>query len=143
MNPLTESERLMASVILVFIVYFGLDSLLFLVTGDESASVVRYRLTFSFVVGMAAGILFYVYGHRPSPAEKSFSILEKTLSDDEMLMVTLVRDAPGLTQDSLRFRTDFSKSKVSALLLNLEKKGVIQREKSGKTYKVHLGEWVK
>ncbi|MBU7026807.1 MAG: hypothetical protein HXS48_07680 [Theionarchaea archaeon] len=148
MKLLTENERLMASVILIFIVYFGLDSLLSLAIGDESASFVRGRLTFSFVAGMASGILFYVYSRRavtgsPEQDLDKIVVLKRALSDDEMVIIDMVKDTPGVTQDSLRFRTEFSKSKVSALILNLEKKGIIQREKSGKTYKIFLSEWLK
>jgi uncharacterized membrane protein len=138
----------MASVILIFIVYFGLDSLLSLVIGDAT-SLLRGRLTFSFVVGMAAGILFYLYSRRSAPAPdgeplaRSMMILKKALTDDEMLLISIVTDTPGVTQDSLRFRTEFSKSKVSALIVNLEKKGIIQREKTGKTYKIFLSESLK
>ena len=148
MKLLTENERLMASVILIFIVYFGLDSLLSLVLNDESTSLVRGRLTFSFVAGMASGILFYLYSKRSgAPSDKqdtdrNIRILKRALNDDEMRIIDMVKDTPGLTQDSLRFRTDFSKSKVSALILNLEKKGIVQREKSGKTYKIFLSEFL-
>lgn len=148
MKLLTENERLMASVILIFIVYFGLDSLLSLVLNDESTSLVQGRLTFSFVAGMASGILFYLYSKRSgTPTDKqdmdrNIQILKRALNDDEMRIIDMVKDTPGLTQDSLRFRTDFSKSKVSALILNLEKKGIVQREKSGKTYKIFLSEFL-
>jgi uncharacterized membrane protein len=144
MRLLTENERLMASVILIFIVYFGLDSLLSLIVGDES--LVRGRLTLSFVTAMASGIVFYVYTKRSAPVsepDKSMMILKKALTDDEIAIIDMVKDTPGVTQDSLRFRTDFSKSKVSALILNLEKKGIVQREKTGKTYKIFLSEFLK
>jgi uncharacterized membrane protein len=142
---LTENERLMASVILIFIVYFGLDSFLSLVLNDQAASFVRERLTFSFVAGMVSGILFYWYSKKTTQSSEldKMGILKRTLTDDEMLILTIVRDTPGVTQDSLKFRTEFSKSKVSALSLNLEKKGIIQREKSGRTYKIFLSEWLK
>ncbi|MBU7017710.1 MAG: hypothetical protein HXS44_09385 [Theionarchaea archaeon] len=139
MRLLTENERLMASVILVFIMYFGLDSLFSLVIRDES--LVRGRLTLSFVTAMASGIVFYVYSRRSisvAEPDKSIMILKKALTDDEIAIIDMVKDTPGVTQDSLRFRTDFSKSKVSALILNLEKKGIVQREKTGKTYKIFL-----
>ena len=147
MKLLTENERLMASVILVFIMYFGLDSLLSLIIKDES--LVRGRLTLAFITAMASGIVFYVYSRRSAPAaepdksvkDRSMIILKKALTDDEVAIVDMVRDTPGVTQDSLRFRTDFSKSKVSALILNLEKKGIVQREKTGKTYKIYLSEF--
>jgi uncharacterized membrane protein len=144
----------MASVLLIFIVYFGLDSLVFLFTGDESASIVRYRLAFSFVVGMSSGIAFYLYSKRSAPMEisektdgdgldKSISILERALSEDEMTIIDMVRGTGELTQDSIRFRSGFSKSKVSALVLNLEKKGILQRERLGRTYKIFLSDWLK
>ena len=142
MRLLTENERLMASVIMIFIVYFGLDSLLSLIVGDES--LVRGRLTLSFVTAMASGIVFYVYTRRSAPVsepDKSMMILKKALTNDEITIIGMVKDTPGVTQDSLRFRTDFSKSKVSALILNLEKKGIVQREKTGKTYKIYLSEF--
>lgn len=147
MKLLTENERLMASVILVFIMYFGLDSLLSLIIKDES--LVRGRLTLAFITAMASGIVFYVYSRRSAPAaepdksvkDRSMIILKKALTDDEVAIVDMVKDTPGVTQDSLRFRTDFSKSKVSALILNLEKKGIVQREKTGKTYKIYLSEF--
>lgn len=142
MKLLTENERVMASVILIFIVYFGLDSLLSLVLGDQV--LVRARLTFSFVAGMASGIVFYLYSKRArtesGDIKKSMKILNLALTKDEMLIIDMVKNAPGVTQDSIRFRTAFSKSKVSALVLHLERKGIIQREKSGKTYKIFLSE---
>lgn len=151
MKDLTENERLMASVILIFIVYFGMDSLLFLFTGDESGTVVRNRLSFSFVAGMGSGIGFYLLTKKAVPVEtaaapstgmdRSMTILERALSEDEMLIIEMVREAEkGLTQDSIKFRTGYSKSKVSALILNLEKKGLIQRERLGKTYNIFLSE---
>jgi uncharacterized membrane protein len=93
---------------------------------------------------MASGILFYWYSKTTQPSDlDKMGILKRTLTDDEMLILSIVRDTPGVTQDSLKFRTEFSKSKVSALSLNLEKKGIIQREKSGRTYKIFLSEWLK
>jgi uncharacterized membrane protein len=63
--------------------------------------------------------------------------------EDEALLLEIIRENEGITQDSLRFRTGFSKSKVSALLLNLEKKGIITRERLGRTYKVFIADWIK
>jgi uncharacterized membrane protein len=146
-KALTENERVMAFVILIFIVYFGLDSLLSLMMKDES--LLRQRLTSSFVAGVTAGLVFYFlssrWGHKPRTGDidRSMNVLGRTLSDDEMMILSLVKDSSGITQDSVKFRTDFSKSKVSALVLGLEKKGIIQREKTGKTYKLFLGEWLK
>lgn len=147
-KPATENERVLATFLLVFIVYFGLDSLASLLLTEESLSILRYRLTLSFIAGIAAGALFYMWA-KPEEAQerrgldKSYAILERALSEDEALLLEIIRENEGITQDSLRFRTGFSKSKVSALLLNLEKKGIITRERLGRTYKVFIADWIK
>ena len=76
-------------------------------------------------------------------AQHEFSIpADLDLSDSEI--DNMVRDAEaGRTQDSIKFRTGFSKSKVSALILNLEKKGLIQRERLGKTFNIFLSKLLK
>jgi|Deesub1362A_J573_1020465.scaffolds.fasta_scaffold44407_1 uncharacterized membrane protein len=151
-KPATENERVLATFLLVFIVYFGLDSLASLVFTEESLSFLRYRLTLSFIIGIIAGALFYLWAKpeeeerpekKPKVLDKSYAILERALSEDEALLLEIIRENEGITQDSLRFRTGFSKSKVSALLLNLEKKGIITRERLGRTYKVFIADWIK
>ncbi|NOZ59997.1 MAG: winged helix-turn-helix transcriptional regulator [Euryarchaeota archaeon] len=145
-KPATENERVLATFLLVFIVYFGLDSLASLLLTEESLSLLRYRLTLSFIAGIAAGALFYMWAkpeEEKKQDSKSYAILERALSEDEALLIEIIRENEGITQDSLRFRTGFSKSKVSALLLNLEKKGIITRERLGRTYKVFIADWIK
>ncbi len=65
-------------------------------------------------------------------------ILSKALSDDEKAVIEEVRRAGEITQDSLRFRLDWSKAKVSRILTNLDKMNLIQRKRTGKTYTVFL-----
>ncbi len=149
-KPKTENERLLASVLIIFIVYFTLDSITSLLIPEESLRTLRYRLTLSFIVGMSAGILFYLWAKPAEEAEqpkqsvdRSYEILERALTEDEITLLDIIRKNEGITQDSLRFRTGFSKSKVSALLLNLEKKGIITRERLGRTYKLYLSDWIK
>jgi uncharacterized membrane protein len=48
-----------------------------------------------------------------------------------------VLESPGLTQIELRDRADFSKSKVSQTVSGLEKRGLLYREKQGRTYRVY------
>ena len=74
----------------------------------------------------------------PVAQSDDFSILKRALTPDETLLLEKVREVPdGITQDSLRFRLDWSKAKVSALLVNLDRLGLVQRERMGKTYRVH------
>jgi uncharacterized membrane protein len=148
-KPATENERLFTSVILVFIVYFGLNSLIFAAFGEDS-TVVHYLMTISFLGGMIAGIFFFLWS-RPSKNiiepqnvfKRNIAVLKKALNEDENLLIDMISESEGITQDSIRFKTKFSKSKVSALLSELEKKDILSREKLGRTYKVFISDWLK
>lgn len=75
----------------------------------------------------------------PTPAKvDELEIIKRVLSDDEKAVVDEVRRAGEITQDSLRFRLDWSKAKLSRILTNLDRLNIIQRERVGKTYNVFL-----
>jgi uncharacterized membrane protein len=75
----------------------------------------------------------------PVPAKvDELEIIKRVLSDDEKAVVDEVRRAGEITQDSLRFRLDWSKAKLSRILTNLDRLNIIQRERLGKTYNVFL-----
>ena len=59
------------------------------------------------------------------------------LPDDERRILKPVLDSPGLTQIELRDRSDFSKSKVSQTVSDLEKRGLLYREPQGRTFRVY------
>ena len=148
-KPFSENERLFTSVLLVFIVYFGLNSLIFSVFGEESA-VVHYLMTLSFIGGMAAGVIFFLWSRTSlkqpetvSVVKRNVEVLKKALSEDERLLLDMIGESEGVTQDSIRFKTGFSKSKVSALISEMEKKDILSREKLGRTYKVFISDWLK
>lgn len=67
----------------------------------------------------------------------------KLLSDDEATVLRIIAENEGITQDSLRARTEFSNSKMSMIIKKLEEKDLIVREKFGKTFKVYLSDWIK
>jgi uncharacterized membrane protein len=152
-KPRTENERLLASVLLVFVIYFGLNSLIFAFYEEQNSIVVRYFMSLSFLGGVLAGVLFFLWskprgGIKPreiagSPLERNLAILEHALKEDEVLLLRMIVNSEGVTQDSLRFRSGFSKSKVSALLLGMEKNGIVYREKLGRTYKVTIADWLR
>mgnify|MGYP006273218917 CR=1 FL=1 len=62
------------------------------------------------------------------------------LPEDERRILDPVLESPGLTQIELRDRADFSKSKVSQTVSDLEKRGLLYREKQGRTYRVYPAE---
>lgn len=59
------------------------------------------------------------------------------LPDDERRILKPVLESPGLTQIELRDRSDFSKSKISQTVSELEKRGLLYREPQGRTFRVY------
>lgn len=70
--------------------------------------------------------------------EERFEILLKGLAHDEQKVIKAVKDQDGITQQTLRLRTDLHKSKLSIVLDILEKKNLIKRIEHGKTKQVFL-----
>lgn len=70
-------------------------------------------------------------------------IIKKLLKEDEVKVMEIIIENEGVTQDSLRFKTDFSYSKISMIIKKLEERDLIVRERFGKTYKVYTSGWVK
>jgi hypothetical protein len=99
----------------------------------------------SLTLAIVAGVLVTLW-LKPTKTETSavtkqtdeLEILKRALSDDEKAVLDEIRRAGEITQDSLRFRLDWSKPKLSRILTNLDKMNIIQRERMGKTYKVFI-----
>ena len=70
--------------------------------------------------------------------EEKFSLIAQGLDEFEKKVIFAVREQEGITQNTLRLRTAFSKAKLSYVLQDLEKKGLIARVPQGKTLAVHL-----
>ncbi len=70
--------------------------------------------------------------------EEKFSMLLKGLNDDEKKVIRAVKEQDGISQQTLRLRTDLHKSKLSIVLAGLEKKNLVKKEKKGKTNRVYL-----
>ena len=70
--------------------------------------------------------------------EEKFDILLKGLNSDEKKVIKAVKEQDGITQQTLRLRTDLHKSKLSIVLDGLEKKGLVARKEKGKTKQVFL-----
>lgn len=70
--------------------------------------------------------------------EEKFDILLKGMNKEEQRVIKAVKEQDGITQQTLRLRTDLHKSKLSIVLDNLEKKGLVKRISKGKTKQVFL-----
>ncbi len=96
------------------------------------------------IVALFIGIVMSLYLFQSktvdimSSAKNEYAILRKALSPDERAILDEIEKAGEITQDSLRFRLNWSKAKVSTILTNLDKMNLIQRERVGKTYKVYF-----
>lgn len=70
--------------------------------------------------------------------DKKFDILMKALDPSEKKVLAAVREQEGITQNTLRLRLDMSKAKLSYVLQELEKRGIIRRVEKGKTLSIYL-----
>ena len=93
----------------------------------------------SFIIALIIGLVISFYMFKDKGKERDeISIIRKVLSEDEKKILDEIKKAGKITQDSLRFRLGWSKAKVSTILTKLDKKGIVQRQRTGKTYNIHL-----
>jgi len=92
----------------------------------------------SLIIAIAVALIFSFYLFKENEKEQEYKLIRKVLSEDEKKILDEIKKAGEITQDSLRFRLDWSKAKVSTILTNLDKRNLIQRKRTGKTYSVHL-----
>ena len=72
--------------------------------------------------------------------QDKFELILKAMDDNEKKVLKAIKEQEGITQSTLKYRTDLSKAKVSQILTDFEKKHLIKREEKGKTYAVYLVE---
>lgn len=69
-----------------------------------------------------------------------FDLILKSMDENEKKVIKAIKEQDGITQSTLRYRTDLSKAKISQILTDFEKKHLVKREEKGKTYSVYLTE---
>jgi len=69
---------------------------------------------------------------------EKFEFALRMLNPFEAKALKKIKEQEGITQNTLRLRTDMSKAKLSYVLQELEKRGLIKRIKKGKTFEVFL-----
>ena len=62
----------------------------------------------------------------------------KALTKEEQEVMKLAKEEEGITQAMMRIKTNMSKTKLSFVLSDLEKKELIKKEIAGKTNKIYL-----
>ncbi|MBI2101021.1 MarR family transcriptional regulator [Candidatus Woesearchaeota archaeon] len=72
--------------------------------------------------------------------QDKFELVLKAMDDNERKVLKAIKEQDGITQSTLKYRTDLSKAKVSQILTDFEKKRLVKREAKGKTYSVYLAE---
>ena len=138
---------LLIGVILYFVMFMVLNP--FLIREPTSMADIMNQMTgsnnspitinlISLITALIVALIVSFYLFRQDRKEQEYKVIRKVLSDDEKKILDEIKKAGEITQDSLRFRLDWSKAKISTILTNLDKRGLIQRERIGKTYKVYL-----
>jgi uncharacterized membrane protein len=84
------------------------------------------------------GLLVLKVRSRPRIQEKI-----DILKEDEQLILKIVAEDDGIDQREIQRRTDFSKTKVSKILTELEKREAIRKESMGKKNKIYLTQKLK
>ena len=70
--------------------------------------------------------------------EERFKILLTGLDEDEKKVIQAVKEQDGISQSTLMYRVDLSKTKLSIVLSQLEKKGLIAKVKKGKINNIFM-----
>jgi len=104
--------------------------------GSNNSSITINLISLIIAIIVALIVSFYLF--KQDGEEQEYKILRKALSEDEKKILDEIKKAGEITQDSLRFRLDWSKAKTSTILTNLDKRNLIQRKRTGKTYNVYL-----
>lgn len=93
----------------------------------------------AFLIGILIGglIIFMIFKIRSDTERKE--IIESLLSDPEKEILRIIKEEKGVTtQSKICSISEFSKAKVSYYLAELEKKGIIARERWGRMNRVRI-----
>jgi len=88
---------------------------------------------------LSFSLLIYFTKRKRPRIEKSMTSFDY-LKEDEKLVISLVKGAPGITQKKIAEATNYSESKISKVIAELEKRGIVRTERIGRKNKVFLDE---
>ncbi len=117
---------------------------------EESLTFTHFSIgIFSFILSLGFYLIFFnktdekIFSRLEKEKEEKiedikFDILMKALDSYEQKVIKAVKNQPGITQSTLRIKTDMSKAKLSYVLQELQKRNLIKRIEKGKTFEIHL-----
>ncbi len=71
-------------------------------------------------------------------AEKKSDNIKSELNDEEKKILETIKEQNGIEQPVLRIKTNLSRTKLSILLKELDQKGIIRKELSGRKNKIYI-----
>lgn len=117
---------------------------------ESTLSITHFAFGFiGFILSLGFYLIFFAKGEKAfvQAIEESknkelegekFDLITKGLDDYEKRALKAIKDQDGITQNTLRLRTNMSKAKLSYVLRDLEKREFIIKEKKGKTHAIFL-----
>jgi len=111
---------------------------------------------FSFIFALGFYLLFFnkneneILGHykqelesakesmKQSVFDNKFETLMQAFNENEQKILRAIKEQEGITQSTLKYRTDLSKATISQVLTNFERKHLVYRKEKGKTFSVYL-----
>ena len=127
-------REVLGIVALVVVLQFCLGALIYILSPAPTLqlqSIVLAIGVMAAVAGSIAAVLAFSFKRYAS--ERTMRVAMMTLSEDERRVLEEVMRCREIRQDDLRRRLDMSKSKLSALVNNLEHKGAILKLRYHKT----------
>lgn len=100
----------------------------------------------AFMGALLAALVYAYMRRRPLRRESSKKNLQgllDILKEDEQRILKIIIEQDGIDQREIQRLTDFSKTKVSKILAELERRGAIRKEPYGRRNKVFLTEKLK
>ncbi len=88
------------------------------------------------ILAILAAFVYLLRRFKKRRANEKIEILK----EDEQAIMRLIIEEDGIDQREIQRETDFSKTKVSKILSELEKRGVIRKEQVGRRNKIFLTE---
>lgn len=133
-----ELRDLINFVILVVVLQGGLGIILFfLVRGETGVNFRSIGISLASLITISSVIgLFLYWLINRFMKERAIRTAMMAMSDDEKKVLRKIMDQGEARQDKLRRKVDFSKSKLSAILNNLEEKNAIKKSRYKRTNKL-------